>query len=238
MWIGASGGAQAHDFASSSGRDRSQAVRGDAEDVTARLRGACERVEELLERVHAVHETPLQRRRRGAAEVAVGVEDRQQREPDLRGFRGADDAPCELRQDRRTACRAGRGARNGIRRPMRSRAFAISTYACAAIASNASASSRSTAVHMACRQVQKLSSRFVDGIPVRPAIARWNACECTFAIAGMTGPFRRSSVARPARVSTCAMRPSSSMASATSVCQPSSSSAAGASNVFIDAVRG
>ena len=30
-----------------------------------------------------------------------------------------------------------------------------------------------------------------DGKPVRPAIARWNACECTFGMAGTTGPARR-----------------------------------------------
>ena len=61
-------------------------------------------------------------------------------------------------------------------------------YACAAIASNASASMRSRNAYIACRHVQKLSSRLALARPVRPAIARWNACECRFGIAGTSGP--------------------------------------------------
>ena len=43
-----------------------------------------------------MHEPALQRRGRNAAEVAMRVEDRQQRKSDARGVRGPDDAPGEL----------------------------------------------------------------------------------------------------------------------------------------------
>jgi len=55
-------------------------------------------------------------------------------------------------------------------------------------ASNASASIRSRHSYIACRHVQNASSRAGAARPVRPASARWNACECTLGIAGTTGP--------------------------------------------------
>ncbi len=78
-------------------RHGAQAVRGDAEHEAAGLRAARERVVELLERIGAVHEATLQRRDRLPAEVAVRIEHGQQRHREARGFRRADDAPCELR---------------------------------------------------------------------------------------------------------------------------------------------
>ena len=43
---------------------------------------------------------------------------------------------------------------------------------------------------MAARQVQKLSVAEApgDACPVRPASARWNACECRFGMPGTSGP--------------------------------------------------
>ena len=109
-----------HDLAELFRRDRAQAVRRDAQRVAVGFRLARQRVEQPLERVRAVHEAALQRRRCDAAEVAVRIENGQQRQsrtrPSWRPRRCATRAP----PGPRTACRADRDARSGIRRPTRS----------------------------------------------------------------------------------------------------------------------
>ena len=121
MWIGASGAAIAHDLAELLRRDRAQAVRRDAQRVAARL-APCASVRRTASRTCTMLCTKRRWPRRGgdAAEVAVRVEDGQQRQPDARRAGGRDDAPRELRRDPRTACRADRDGRSGIRRPTRS----------------------------------------------------------------------------------------------------------------------
>ena len=73
--------------------------------------------------------------------------------------RRSGDPPRELRRIRVGLAAADRDEHSGIRRPRCSPAFSISTYACAAIASNASASTRSRNAYIACAPRPEVSSR-------------------------------------------------------------------------------
>jgi len=81
------------DFSELLPRDGAKTVRRDANDVIVGLRSPHHRVEQLLERVDAVQEATLAGCGRSAIEIAVRVEDRQQRQAKTRRSRGADDAP-------------------------------------------------------------------------------------------------------------------------------------------------
>ena len=113
---------------------------------------------------------------RRAAEPGVRVEHRQQRERE----------PGASARRRRCASASSAGSAYGLPGGIVmhvvefgdapcSRPSAISTYACAAIASNASASTRSRNAYIACRHVQKLSSlprRDAPGAPGERALER------------------------------------------------------------------
>ena len=134
--------------------------------------------------------------------------------------------------------RRDRGARSGTRRPTRSRPSpSRRTPARRSPRTRRRRRGRGTrtspaATSRSCRRCAAAAR------PVRPASARWNACECRFGIAGTTGPAQHARAVRGARPPRPRRwRPSSSTSIATSRAQPSGSSARGATNVHRDARR-
>ena len=98
MWIGAPRGASATTAASSSGVT-ARRLCGATPRFQSAVRGiAGERRDEARIRVERVHEPPLARGGRRAAESGVRVEDRQQRERDAGRRGGGDDPARELRR--------------------------------------------------------------------------------------------------------------------------------------------
>src|SRR6476661_6657687 len=91
-----------------------------------------------------------------------------------------------------------------------------------AIASTSSGVSRARKRYISSRHAQKLSPSG-PALCVRPAIARWNACECRFGIPGTTGPFRRSAATSVMFVATLAITPSSPTTISTWSAQPEGS---------------
>ena len=92
---------------------------------------------------------------------------------------------------------------------------------------------RSRKRYISVRHVQKLSA---PGPPrsVSPASARWKACECTFGMPGMSGPWRRSASAGAANAtSTARIEPSPSTSTRTSCAQPEGNSASRANSFMI-----
>ena len=199
MWIGAPRRRQAHDLPPAppaSPRAGCAARRRARSHVAARASRASV-VDELRERVGRVHEAPLSRRRRRAAESGVRVEHRQQRERDARSrcaaatMRSASSAgsayglPARIVMhvvefgDARVA-RLQPSRRRPARRSPRTRRRRCGR----GTRTSPAATSRS------CRRARR------DACPVRPASARWNACECRLGIAGTTGPRASRAVAR------------------------------------------
>ena len=84
---------------------------------------------------------------------------------------------------------------------------------------------------MIWRQVQKVSRGSGPRASGSPAMARWKACECRFAIAGRTRSQRSPDGAAPA--STRAIRPSGPTSMPTASAQPSGSRARSAQIVVI-----
>ena len=87
---------EAHDLGELVGCHREQAVRRHAEDEPLRRRARRKRIDEMREAVERVHEAPLGRAGRAAAEASVRVEHRQQCERDAGRARGIRDALREL----------------------------------------------------------------------------------------------------------------------------------------------
>jgi hypothetical protein len=186
MWIGHPR-RQPHDLLELLARHGAQAVRRDAKPYSLPVRLARDGRRAASRTCSAVHEAALH----GAVarrEVAVRVEDGQQREPIRPVFAAA---------TMRHASSAGSAIRLAVRIVMnvvefRDRRVSRLRHLDVRLAGDRlerSASSRSTAAYIACRHVQNVSSRVGDGKPGATAIARWNACECRrSASPGSRGP--------------------------------------------------
>src|SRR6478736_6291050 len=98
-----------------------------------------------------------------------------------------------------------------------------------------SGSSSRTRRYISSRQVQKSSVGWPRS-SARPAIARWNECECTLGIPGSTRPVARSWVPAGAPAVTRVSVPASSHSRRTSRAQPEGSSASAAWRVCIAAM--
>src|SRR5437762_943483 len=96
-----------------------------------------------------------------------------------------------------------------------------------------SGSSRETSAYIASRHVQKSSVGWPRN-SARPAMARWNACECTLGMPGITGPWARGSECETDAGTTRVKTPSAFHSRCTSRAQPEGSSASAAKSSGID----
>ena len=145
--------------------------------------------------VERQHEAALRFGRRRAAKLRVAIQHRQQGQADAGAAAPRPRCGARVPPDRHSASRRVRCAGSGIRRPTCSRAAGIRHRAGPRSPRRHPASAprgSGTSPRASARSCRPRVRR----VPARPAIARWNACECRLGMPGTTRPGRRSAGSR------------------------------------------